>query len=131
MTVRLELKMLIHQCYKSSVACNKLACFFSKIIESSYQGTIVGLLDQVELETACGSSTVSKHSPHDHMVKAGKSKREKYHCTVDLLFDWFGISCKTPDNFCFYLQNRLIQTSQTGGQLYSDTSLFSIPWARV
>jgi hypothetical protein len=30
--------------------------------------------------------------------------------------------------FCFYLQNRLIQTSQTGGQQYSDTSLISIPW---
>jgi len=26
------------------------------------------------------------------------------------------------------LQNRQIQTGQTGGQLYSDTSLFSIPW---
>ncbi len=50
-----------------------------------------------------------------------------YHCTVDLLFDWFGISCMTTDNFCFYLQNRLIQTSQTGGQSYSDTSSFSIP----
>jgi hypothetical protein len=30
--------------------------------------------------------------------------------------------------FCCYLQNRLIQTSQTGGQWYSDTSPFSIPW---
>jgi hypothetical protein len=30
--------------------------------------------------------------------------------------------------FCFYLQNRLIQTNQTGGQWYSDTSPFSIPW---
>jgi hypothetical protein len=29
----------------------------------------------------------------------------------------------TTDNFCFYLQNRLVQTSQTGGQQYSDTSL--------
>ncbi len=47
--------------------------------------------------------------------------RGKYHCTVDLLFDWFGISCMTTDNFCFYLQNWLIQTSQTGGQWYSDT----------
>jgi hypothetical protein len=28
----------------------------------------------------------------------------------------FGISCVTTHNFCFYLQNRLIQTSQTGGQ---------------
>ncbi len=36
--------------------------------------------------------------------------REKYHCTIDLLFDWCGISCMTTDNFCFYLQNRLIQT---------------------
>jgi len=51
----------------------------------------------------------------------------KNHCTVDLLFDWFGISCMTTDNFYFYLQNRLIQTSQTGGQRYSDTSPFSIP----
>jgi hypothetical protein len=33
----------------------------------------------------------------------------------------------TNDNFCFHLQNRLIQTSQTGGQWYSDTSPFSIP----
>jgi hypothetical protein len=33
----------------------------------------------------------------------------------------------TIDNFCFYLQNRLIQTSQTGGQWYSDTSPLSIP----
>jgi len=38
---------------------------------------------------------------------------------VDLLFDWFGISCMTTDNFGFYLQNTLIQTSQTGGQRYS------------
>jgi hypothetical protein len=34
----------------------------------------------------------------------------------------------TTDNICYYLQNRLIQTSQTGGQQYSDTSPFSIPW---
>jgi len=47
----------------------------------------------------------------------------KYYCTVDLLFDWFLISCMTTDHFCFCLQNRLIQTSQTGGQQYSDTPL--------
>ncbi len=34
----------------------------------------------------------------------------------------------TTDIFRFYLQNRLIQTSQTGGQWYSDTSPFSSPW---
>ncbi len=35
----------------------------------------------------------------------------------------------TTENFCFYLQNRLIQAGQTGGQLYSDTYPFSVPWA--
>ncbi len=34
-------------------------------------------------------------------------------------------------NNCFYFQNRLIQTSQTGGQQYSDTSPFSIPWSEL
>ncbi len=37
----------------------------------------------------------------------------------------------TTDNFCFYLQKWLIQTSQTGGQWYSDTSPFSIPWLGI
>jgi len=48
-------------------------------------------------------------------VQAGNTKEGKYNCTVDLLFDWFGISCMATDNFCFYLQNRIIQTSQKGG----------------
>jgi hypothetical protein len=34
----------------------------------------------------------------------------------------------TTDNFCFYLQIRLIQTRQMEGQWYSDTPPFSIPW---
>jgi hypothetical protein len=33
----------------------------------------------------------------------------------------------TTDIFCLYLQNRIFQTSQTGGQWYSDTFPFSIP----
>ncbi len=51
----------------------------------------------------------------------------KYNCTIDLLFDWFGISCMKIDNFYFYLQNLLIQNSQTRGESYSDTSPSSIP----
>ncbi len=51
----------------------------------------------------------------------------KYHYTIHLLFDWFGISSLNTDNLCIYLQNRLIPTSQTGGQWYRDTSPFSIP----
>ncbi len=41
----------------------------------------------------------------------------KYHCTVDLLFDWFGLVCFTNKN----------KNSQTGGQWYSHTSTFSSP----
>ncbi len=55
----------------------------------------------------------------------------KYHWTIDLLFDWFGTSCMTNDNFCFYLQNRQIQTSQTGGQRYSDISPLVFPGYRM
>ncbi len=47
----------------------------------------------------------------------------KYHCTVDLLFNCFGISCQNYWHFfVFICKTRLIQTSQTGGQWYSDTS---------
>ena len=65
------------------------------------------------------------YAPREHLyiVQAGNTKGGKYHCTVDLLFDWFGISCMRTDNF--FLQNRQTQNSQTGGRC--DTSLFSIP----
>jgi len=26
-------------------------------------------------------------------ISSGNTKRGKYHCTVDLLFDWFGLVC--------------------------------------
>jgi hypothetical protein len=58
---------------------------------------------------------------------SGNTKGRSITVLLDLLFDQFGISCMTTENFCFYLQNRLIQTGQTGGQLYSDTSPFSVP----
>jgi hypothetical protein len=59
--------------------------------------------------------------------QSGNTKRGSINVWLTSCFDWFGICCMTTDNFCFYLQNRLIQTSQTGGQRYSDTSPFSIP----
>jgi len=37
----------------------------------------------------------------------------------------------TTDIFCFYFQNKLIQTSKKGGQQYSDISPFSIPWVKI
>ncbi len=33
----------------------------------------------------------------------------------------------TTENFCFYLQTRQIQTSQTGGQRYNDTTPLVFP----
>jgi hypothetical protein len=61
------------------------------------------------------------------MHNTGNNKGGSITVPIDLLFDWFGISCMATDNFCFYLKTGLIQTSQTGGQQYSDTSPFSIP----
>jgi hypothetical protein len=58
---------------------------------------------------------------------AREDKREKYHSTVDLLFDWFGISCMTTDNFWFYLQNRLIQTRRSTVQWYFPLK-YSLLW---
>jgi hypothetical protein len=59
---------------------------------------------------------LKRHSQSSCQFQSRSETREysrgKYHCTIDLLFDWFGISCMmTTDNFCFYLQNRPIQTS--------------------
>jgi hypothetical protein len=53
--------------------------------------------------------------------------RGKYHCTIELLFDWFGLVCFAITNKKCPLSYSRFQTSQTGGQWYSDTSPFSIP----
>ena len=75
------------------------------------------------------SAAVSITAAASLTVQTGNTYlRGKYHCTIDLLFDWFGIGCITTCNFCFYLQNIQIQTSQIGGQEYSDTFPFRIPW---
>jgi hypothetical protein len=52
----------------------------------------------------------------------------KYHCTIDLLFDWFALVCFANKNKNCQLSYSRFQTSQAGGQRYSDTSPFSIPW---
>ncbi len=57
--------------------------------------------------------------------QAGNTKG--YHCTVDLLFDWFGLVCFANKNKNCHLSYSEFQTNQTGGQWYSDTSPFSIP----
>jgi hypothetical protein len=47
----------------------------------------------------------------------------QYHCTVDLLFDWFGLVGFANKNKNCQLSYSRFQTSQTGGQWYSDTPL--------
>ncbi len=51
----------------------------------------------------------------------------KYHCTIDLLFDLFGLVCFANKNKNCQLLYSWFKTSQTGGQWYSYTSLCSIP----
>ncbi len=57
--------------------------------------------------------------------------RGKYHCTVDLLLGWFGIVCFANKNKNCHLSYSWFQTSQAGGQWYSDTSPFSILWTNT
>ncbi len=44
----------------------------------------------------------------------------QYHFTIDLLFDWFGLVCFVNKNKNCQLSYSWFQTSQTGGQRYSD-----------
>ncbi len=53
--------------------------------------------------------------------------RGMYQCTIDLLFDWFGLVCFANKNKSCQFSYSWFQPSQTGGQWYSDTSPFSIP----
>ncbi len=68
------------------------------------------------------------HSCQIFLGQTRECKRGKYHCTVDLLFDWFGLACFANKNKNCQYSYSFFQTSQTGGQLYSDTFPFSIPW---
>ena len=53
-------------------------------------------------------------------------RKSIYHCTADLLFDWFGFSCFVELNYkqiCLFGQ---ILTGQKGGQAYSDISTYEV-----
>jgi hypothetical protein len=71
--------------------------------------------------------TVKRSSLFWPRGKSGNTKGGKYHCTIDLLFDWFGLVCFANKNNNCQLSYSSFQTSQTEGQQYSDTSPFSIP----
>jgi hypothetical protein len=82
--------------------------------------------------SVCPSNCPSIHpfiptSAHISICQSREYWRGKYHYTVHLLFVWFGLVCFANKNF--QLAYSWFQTSQTGGQLYNDTSPFSIPWS--
>ncbi len=60
------------------------------------------------------------------MLTSGNTKGESI--TILLTSCLTGLELAVRQRTIFYLQNRPIQTSQIGGQWYSDTSPFSIPW---
>ncbi len=72
----------------------------------------------------------SEYGPRFALEQSTKSRHTKGgSITVLLTYCLTGLESPAWQLTIFiYLQNRLIQTSQTGGQQYSDTSLFSIPW---
>jgi len=41
------------------------------------------------------------------MCKCREYLKGKYHCTTDLLFDWFSISCLTTEIFCFSVAKQI------------------------
>jgi len=55
----------------------------------------------------------------------------KYHCTIDVMFDWFVLVCFEIKNKNCQLPFIWLQTSQAGGRQYSDTSPLSIPWINL
>jgi hypothetical protein len=84
-----------------------------------------------ELLSACNDSTVVEQSPCHPSVQAGNTKGGSIAVLFTSCLTGLESAVRQLPIFCFYLQNRLIQTSQTGGQQYSDTSPFSIPWSKV
>ena len=50
----------------------------------------------------------------------------KYHYVADLLFDWFRIGQTSKSVDSFGKPNSWIQTSQTGGEPYIDTSPYEV-----
>ncbi len=69
--------------------------------------------------------------PSTGTIEAGNTKEGSITVLLTSCLTGLESAVWLPTIFCFYLQNRLIQTSQTGGLWYSDTSPFSIPWLRL
>ncbi len=63
---------------------------------------------------------------HTQIVRYSEYLRGKYHCTVDLLFDWFGLVCfaNKNKNVCCYIVDSKPAKQEVNN---TDTSPLSIP----
>jgi hypothetical protein len=50
----------------------------------------------IDFEFERMSSAAAQHLPRHPMVEAGNTR--KYHCTIGLLFNWFGLVCFANKN---------------------------------
>jgi hypothetical protein len=91
-----------------------------------YKGKALGLITE-QNQGGFERPYLSDHLGKKIQMESGNTKKGKYHCTIELLFDWFGLVCFANKNKNCQLSYSLFQTSQTGGQWYSDTSPFRIP----
>jgi hypothetical protein len=63
--------------------------------------------------------------------RVGSSKeyyKGKHHCTIDLLFEWIGISCMTTHNFCFISKTDITEPVKQEVNRTVILPPFSIPW---
>ncbi len=82
----------------------------------------------VPWNTKGGSITVPWNTKGGSITVPWNTKGGSITCTVDPLFDWFELVCFANKNKNCQWSCSWFQTSRTGGQWYSDTSPFSIPW---
>jgi hypothetical protein len=82
----------------------------NKLINSIYRLSLFALqvmlmvVAKMHFKEQAGSD--QKRQAGRQTCQAREYYRGKYHCTVDLLFDWFGIGSLITGNFCFYLQRQ-------------------------
>ncbi len=100
-----EIWTFCHQSYKTFFCCklhNNFILFLTYI-----QAQYAKVLDYTSPERLCRDKHSTLVGPfvscEENEVLSRKYQRGKYQCTIDLVFDWFGISCMTTDNFCFFI----------------------------
>ncbi len=99
-----------------------------EIWDSYYKTFYYGYLYIFYNKPGCLSlSPISSFQPQFANVRAGNTKGGSITVPLTSCLTGLELAVWQLTFFVFYLQNRLIQTSQTGGQWYSDTSPFSIP----